>query len=102
MGDNLDSRVVGGRVDLLVNRVRGNENGIHDGGIAFDDVIEWEVEFLRRHARISARRLVGRGDRIEATADVHRMHIRPTVTDYTVLRLTLGAGNGSRVASCRS
>jgi len=26
---------------------------VYDGGIAFDDVIEWEVEFLRRHAGLA-------------------------------------------------
>jgi dienelactone hydrolase len=25
---------------------------VYDGGVAFDDVIEWEVEFLRRHAGV--------------------------------------------------
>ena len=31
--------------------------------------------------------LVGRGDRIDATPDVRRVHIRPTVTDVQLLRV---------------
>ncbi|MDT5325013.1 MAG: hypothetical protein QOF25_2165, partial [Mycobacterium sp.] len=33
-------------------RSKGGHYDVYDGGIAFDDVIEWEVEFLRRHARV--------------------------------------------------
>ena len=35
-----------------LHRSKGGHYDVYDGGIAFDDVIEWEVEFLRRHARI--------------------------------------------------
>ena len=31
-------------------RSKGGHYDVYDGGVAFDDVIEWEVEFLRRHA----------------------------------------------------
>jgi fermentation-respiration switch protein FrsA (DUF1100 family) len=34
-----------------LHRSKGGHYDVYDGGIAFDDVIEWEVEFLRRHAR---------------------------------------------------
>ena len=33
---------------------KGGHYDVYDGGIAFDDVIEWEVELLRRHARIQS------------------------------------------------
>jgi fermentation-respiration switch protein FrsA (DUF1100 family) len=33
-----------------LHRSKGGHYDVYDGGIAFDDVIEWEVEFLRRHA----------------------------------------------------
>jgi len=32
-----------------LHRSKGGHYDVYDGGIAFDDVIEWEVEFLRRH-----------------------------------------------------
>jgi hypothetical protein len=35
-----------------LHRSKGGHYDVYDGGIAFDDVIEWEGEFLRRHARI--------------------------------------------------
>jgi hypothetical protein len=35
-----------------LHRSTGGHCDVYDGGVAFDDVIEWEVEFLRRHARV--------------------------------------------------
>jgi len=29
---------------------KGGHYDVYEGGVAFNDVIEWEVEFLRRHA----------------------------------------------------
>jgi hypothetical protein len=37
-----------------LHRSKGGHYDVYDGGIAFDDVVEWEVEFLRRHGRIDA------------------------------------------------
>jgi hypothetical protein len=37
-----------------LHRSKGGHYDVYDGGIAFDDVIEWEVEFLRRHAHIAS------------------------------------------------
>jgi pimeloyl-ACP methyl ester carboxylesterase len=34
-----------------LHRSTGGHYDVYDGGAAFDDVIEWEVEFLRHHAR---------------------------------------------------
>jgi fermentation-respiration switch protein FrsA (DUF1100 family) len=36
-----------------LRRSKGGHYDVYDGGIAFDDVIEWEVEFLRRHAGLA-------------------------------------------------
>lgn len=33
-----------------LHRSKGGHYDVYQGGAAFDDVIEWEVEFLRRHA----------------------------------------------------
>jgi fermentation-respiration switch protein FrsA (DUF1100 family) len=33
-----------------LHRSKGGHYDVYEGGAAFDDVIEWEVEFLRRHA----------------------------------------------------
>jgi uncharacterized protein len=33
-----------------LHRSKGGHYDVYEGGVAFDDVIEWEVEFLRRHA----------------------------------------------------
>jgi uncharacterized protein len=35
-----------------LHRSTGGHYDVYDGGIAFDNVIECEVDFLRRHARI--------------------------------------------------
>jgi len=37
-----------------LRRSKGGHYDVYDGGIAFDDVIEWEVAFLRRHAHIAS------------------------------------------------
>jgi fermentation-respiration switch protein FrsA (DUF1100 family) len=35
-----------------LHRSKGGHYDVYEGGVAFPDVIEWEVEFLRRHAGI--------------------------------------------------
>jgi fermentation-respiration switch protein FrsA (DUF1100 family) len=35
-----------------LHRSTGGHYDVYDGGAAFDDVIEWEVDFLRRHAGV--------------------------------------------------
>ena len=35
-----------------LHRSTGGHYDVYDGGVAFGDVIKWEVDFLRRHARI--------------------------------------------------
>jgi hypothetical protein len=35
-----------------LRRSTGGHYDVYDGGVAFPDVIEWEVEFLRRHAGV--------------------------------------------------
>jgi uncharacterized protein len=36
-----------------LHRSEGGHYDVYQGGVAFDDVIEWEVEFLRRHAGLA-------------------------------------------------
>ena len=36
-----------------LRRSRGGHYDVYEGGSAFGEVIEWEVEFLRRHARLN-------------------------------------------------
>jgi fermentation-respiration switch protein FrsA (DUF1100 family) len=36
-----------------LHRSKGGHYDVYDGGVAFDDVIEWEAEFLRRHAGLA-------------------------------------------------
>ena len=35
---------------VKVGGSKGGHYDVYEGGVAFNDVIEWEVEFLRRHA----------------------------------------------------
>ena len=35
-----------------LHRSKGGHYDVYAGGVAFNDVIEWEVEFLRRHAHV--------------------------------------------------
>ena len=35
-----------------LHRSKGGHYDVYEGGVAFNDVIEWEVEFLRRHAHV--------------------------------------------------